>query len=268
MVSINYERKCIFFHIPKTAGSYIQKALNSKYDFIGYNYCIRYDTGEFNLKPSFFSNKTNHINNSSFLNSNPYSCKTLGIQKYFSSSSLMLKMMKLNEEKWDNLFKFTFVRNPYERFISGWNYVLHGFKTKKIVNDENLDLEEINKLNDLEYTITNKNILTPIAYNHIFMTQYEHILDRNNKNNMDFIGKIENLEKDLEFVLNKIGITEIIHDKEKKVNKTEHKYYKEYYSQTILDFVNDFFDVDFREFGYTKFNNMDDFLKEEKEELA
>ena len=120
---------------------------------------------------------------------------------------------------------------------------------------------DIEKYKDLEYSILNKDLLNPIAYNHIFMTQYEHILDKNNMNNMDFIGKTETLEDDLKIVLEKNGIHEINHSQETSVNKTEHKYYKEYYSQTILDFVNKFFDVDFVKFEYEKFTTLDDFLQ-------
>ena len=44
------------------------------------------------------------------------------------------------------------------------------------------------------------------------------------------------------------------------MNKKFHKYYKEYYNQAILDFVNEWFDEDFREFGYEKFDKLDKFL--------
>ena len=257
MVSIHHEKKLCYFHIPKTAGSYIQKTLHLYYDFKNYNKLARYDLDEITFNSNFFKKKPNIINNQNFFATNPYSTKKIGIQKYYSTSPILLSIMNLNDNAWDNLFKFTFVRNPYTRFISSWNYVINGFKTKQIMNDKKYTLTDIEKYTDLKYTILNKELLNPIAYNHIFMTQYDHILDKNNNNNMDFIGKTENLETDLEIVLNNNNINQINHIKETCVNKTAHKDYKEYYTQDILDFVNNFFDIDFKEFGYNKIYDID-----------
>jgi hypothetical protein len=261
MVAINFDLKVIFFHVPKTAGSYIQKNLGQFYGFKNYNDISRYD--------NILNNIQEHMDESNILlSTNPWSDKTLGINKYFSTSTKIIKMIGLNKEMWDNMFKFTFVRDPYSRFISSWNFVINGFKHKNTIIknsklDKSLNLSDnIKKYNELKYFIENKDNLTGIAYNHVFVTQTEHILNENNINNMDFIGKMENLEDDLKTVLNKFGINDIIHKKEIKVNKTEHEYYKSYYDQEILDFVNTFFHDDFKNYNYRKYETIDQFLQE------
>lgn len=261
MVSIHHEKQVCYFHVPKTAGSYIQQSLHLFYGFANYNMLARYDLDEISFNgPDFFKRGRHVINNKGFFATNPYSSKKIGIQKYFSTSSTLLNMMFQSEEKWEKLYKFTFVRDPYSRFISSWNYIINGFKTKKIMNDIKYTKEDIENFSDIEYTIENRLLLTDIAYNHVFMTQYEHILDKDGKNNMDFIGKTETLEEDLKTVLEKLGFDEIKHKQKMHVNKTEHKDYKEYYNQSILNFVNDFFNDDFVQFGYTKYETLEEFL--------
>lgn len=262
MVSIHHEKQACYFHVPKTAGSYIQQSLNQFYDFTSYNTLTRYDLDEIQINSKDFFNtpRNNIINNQSFLATNPYSSKKMGIQKYFSTSPTLLDMMFQSEEKWEKLYKFSFVRNPYSRFISSWNFIVNGFKTKKIMNDIKYTEEDIEKFQDIEYAIENRLLLTDIAYNHVFITQWDHILDKNGKNNMDFIGKTENLEDDLKKVLNILGFDEIKHKQKTHVNKTEHKDYKEYYTKPILDFVNEFFHDDFVQFGYTKYETLEEFL--------
>jgi hypothetical protein len=260
MVSINYQRKVIFFHVPKTAGSYIQRNLGKYYGFKNFNDLSRFDTVLNNLdslsRPELI------------FSTNPWSNRTIGINKYFSTSNKLIKMLNLNKEIWDNMYKFTFVRDPYSRFISSWNFVIKGFKDLKTILkpytlDPNLNLSEnIEKYKDIKYFIENKNNLTDIAYNHVFISQYQHILNEDNINNMDFIGKMENLEDDLEKVFKKIGINKIIHDIEKKVNQTEHESYKSYYDQELLNFVNETFYEDFENFNYKKYDTISDFLEE------
>jgi hypothetical protein len=255
MVAINHTKNVIFFHIPKTAGSYIQRILHSDYNFCNYNDLARIEIDDVLL---FLKNGRNH-NNGKIYNTNPWSSKDLGIYRYFETSETMLSMMMISSEKLNNMYKFTFVRDPYSRFISSWNFVINGFKNKKsiIYDNKNLKLKD---LDDLEFFIEKKDKLTAIAYNHVFITQYEHIKAEDGTIKMDFIGKLENIENDLEIVLKNIGFDTITH-KSDKVNKTEHKYYKEYYTENIFKFVNEFFDIDFTYFGYKKFTNLDDFLK-------
>jgi hypothetical protein len=256
MLPINYDKKCVFIHVPKTAGSYIESMLIKKYDFASWGKLIRYDFDEIKFGPNFFINRTN-INNTGYRMSNPYSSKKMGNHKYYSTSPLLLKAMNLDEKSWDELFKFSFVRNPYDRFISGYNFIVKDRPGRSILlNDAKYTLEDIEKFNDIEYAIEHRYMFGDISYSHIFVTQTEHMQDRTNKLTIDFIGKTENLEADLETLFKKLGYENTLH----KTPNKKYNTYKKYYNQKLLDFVNEFFDEDFKNFGYTKYDTLEDYL--------
>jgi predicted metallopeptidase len=84
------------------------------------------------------------------------------------------------------------------------------------------------------------------------MTQANHIFynpKNNNKINLHFIGKLENLEEDLKIALNKIGIHNIFHIPSKK-NSKQHNNFKNYFDDQSLEKVNILFKEDFFHFDY------------------
>jgi hypothetical protein len=92
------------------------------------------------------------------------------------------------------------------------------------------------------------------------MPQVRNIINEKGKINLQFIGKFENLEEDFCTILKNIGIKNIIHDNEKKMNVRPHEEFVNYYeSQEILDFINNLFKEDFEHLDYIKCNTLDDF---------
>lgn len=253
MASINHDKKAIYFHIPKTAGSYIQNVLDNHYGFNNYMNLLRPDFDIFNIY-----NKQQYDIEKDLHKVFPYKNRMFGINNYYSGSEELLEMLILDEGRWEQCFKFTFVRDPYSRFISGWNFIL----SNPYMSENLIDNEEYHRCEDLQYSIDHMNDFSDIAYNHVFLSQYAHVLNKDGINDMDFIGKHESLENDLEIILKKLGFETIIHNKEKKVNKNkiDYVYYKEYYTQEILDFVNKQFEIDFKEFGYKKYDSLSEFL--------
>ena len=252
MASINHKLNAIYFHIPKTAGSYIQNTLDTNYEFNNYMHMLRPDFEKFN---DF--NKEKYLEEKDIYKVFPYKNRMFGINNYYSDSPELKEMMCLDNGKWEECFKFTFVRDPYSRFISGWNFILGNPHMSENIHEN----EEYHRCEDLMYCIEHIEDFSDIAYNHIFLPQWDHVINKDGINDIDFIGKQENLEEDLKIALEKIGITELKHNKEKKVNKNkvDYVYYKDYYTQEILDFVNKHFDKDFIEFDYKKYELLEDF---------
>lgn len=218
MCSINHDKKAIFIHIPKNGGSYIASILKEHYGFKNY-YIQRPDHHIFcNGKDESVDKHENKIH---------------GTLMYYKTSPFINKIINMTKEKWNSYFIFTFVRNPYDRIVSGWNYI----------NKFNIPFKNYINLN----TYTNS-----YNYWHVFMSQTRHIIGDNGKIRINYLGKFENLENDLKTILNMIGIKDIIHTPFYK-NKKPHKNFESYYDDDIIiKKVNDLMIEDFRNFGYKK----------------
>ena len=229
MCSVNHNLKAIFIHVHKTGGTYISYMLHKYYGFKNY-YLRRPDHDTFCLNKK---KTTKYIN---------YENRIHGVLLYYKTSSYINKKMNMTPQKWDEYFTFCFIRNPYDKIISAWYHInRYNIPFKNYLN-------LINTCNDVEYM-------------HMFLPQVRNIINEKGKININYIGKFENLENDLTYILNKIGIHTIIHDVNKIMNKRDHLEFYKYYNQESLDIVNILLKEDFQYLDYPKFNNINDFFK-------
>ena len=77
---------------------------------------------------------------------------------------------------------------------------------------------------------------------------------------MDHIGKNENLIPDLTRILSCYFENVVIENKRINDNPINYGDYKQYYTSEILNFVNTFFDQDFKSFGYEKVNTIEELV--------
>jgi hypothetical protein len=238
MCSINHDKKAIFIHIPKTAGIYIRETLSDNYGFE--LYCSRRpDHIEF-CKTNLALNRREDL---FFGNS------VEGIIKYYKTSETLSKLMDMDDHKWDSYFKFCFVRNPYDRIISGWNYICE-IKHLNIGFKRYIDLKDI--VNENEYF-------------HVFLPQSTHFLNEKNEKYIDFIGRFEHLEEDFKEILLKIGFNEneITHNTSRTRNKRPHSSVNiTINDQQILDKVNKICkpDLDVLSDLYSQINNVEQLI--------
>ena len=68
-----------------------------------------------------------------------------------------------------------------------------------------------------------------------------------NENITDFIGKFENLHKDVKTLEDILGFK---NSKIPHINKSNHKYYKDYYNQKMIDAVAEIYEEDIKNFNY------------------
>jgi len=118
---------------------------------------------------------------------------------------------RMPAESFDRYFKFTFVRNPWDRLVSEYEFLLR--KT------EHGRHERVKKLGGFSDFIRMQ-IPRRDAY------QINMMCDRHGKVLMDFIGKLENLQNDWNTVCDRIGIP---HQELQRKNASERSHYQDYY---------------------------------------
>ena len=217
MASINHEKKSIFIHNPKTAGKYIWKNLEQHYDFKHY-----------------LPKRPDHMNFCGVENSKfaPYN-KKYGVIQYAITSDDLNKMMGLDVQKWNDYKIFCVVRNPYDRLVSGWNFL--NKIARHIISFE-------------EYIFTPENSISDYEYCHTFMSQYQQMIDMDKNYIIDYLLKFENLEQDFRSSLETMGFRkeDIIHDFTSYIT-----------SQAILDRVNEICAEDLQHFHYKKYDTIE-----------
>ena len=222
---INQTLGFIFIHIPKTAGTTVTNVLCK------YSKWCDLEIGGTPLGEAV----------------QPYYLKRYGLRKH--STALEIKKV-LGEEHWQKFFKFAFVRNPYTRVYSAFNFL------KKWKNLPKNHAEVINKFQSFEEFILSDVIKEYKGPDNIFLPQVYWVTEypKEIKLIIDFVGKVENLHEDLKQILAKLGLLE-----EAKslfdlphLNKSVEFDWEIYNNPAVVDKVYSLYKVDFEMFGYIK----------------
>ncbi len=225
---ISYYDKCLYIHIPKTAGQSIESVFLQRAGL------------------SWEQRSSMLLKSNSNPQKGPPRLAHLTAREYLDYGYLTPK-------EFNKLFRFTFVRNPWDRLVSEYRYKQHKYSFKdflfKHFPEKNID----------DYRHHNG------IYRHV-MPQYKFIYNDKGKCLVNFVGKFENIDEDFAIVSNMIcqqrlslphknktsakGINSIF----KRFTKTEKNkidHYRSFYDSESKEFVEMFYQQDIELFDYT-----------------
>lgn len=208
MISDKY--KCIFVHIPKTGGSSIEDVIwPLESDKVVENLWMGF------IKPYYNKYQTGGLQH--------LTCKQIKTHVGF--------------EVFNSYYKFTVVRNPWEKAVSQFIYMKHVRK----------DLRKF--IGMTKWTSFKKYLKLISKKEHVqWMKQVDFICEKNGKIMVDKVIRFENIEKEFELVRQHLGIPDI---KLPWVNKSKRKHYTEYYNKRTIQMVSNLYKEDIKAFNYT-----------------
>ena len=160
-----------------------------------------------------------------------------------------------NKEKFNNYYKFTFVRNPWDRLVSAFHFLVKGGLDSNETNvkiwADQLKIYGINDFENFVLSMTDADFCkTFLSYRH-FRPQHLWLIDEHGELAVDFICKIENFDAGMENLKNILGLhTNYTANNHIKRNVTNHDNYKNLYSAKMKKIVEEFYKKDIELFNY------------------
>ena len=154
---------------------------------------------------------------------------------YFNSIALNTKSEKY--------FSFTFVRNPFDRLYSAYKFLSKGGINYLDKLAFQTHLSEFKDFEDFILNGLNKKLIYEITH---FIPQHEYLCDNKGNILVDFIGRFENLDKDILLLSKKL---------KKDINLSHHNFnrkldYKKVYTDEMISKVHQIYKKDIDIFKY------------------
>lgn len=207
-ILISREKNFLYFHIPKTAGNSVVFSLHS--------------FSETNLVEDASPEPDLQMNNF-WLHD-----KKMGLHKHLSAADYCNVYGRENIEP---LFRFSCIRNPWDRLISVYFF----WKAIGYIKSE--------KPNEFDPGEFEEMLKSPYA-----RTPYMRFLSVENKLFVDFLMRFESLDDDFARVCEVLGLSGVVLPHK---NKSHHAHYKSYYDTRLKDIVAELHAEDISVFKYS-----------------
>ncbi len=149
----------------------------------------------------------------------------------------------LNAEKFHEFFKFGFVRDPWSRLYSTYNHLRKQNKESPYGK-----FYWVEKYDSFERFVS-YGLSKEIIDRYLFLnSQYSYLCDSSGLIGVDFVGRLESVDKDFNFVAGRIGSTEPLSVIGAADNRQS---YKDSYTSNLVDQVAKLYEDDVEGFGYS-----------------
>mgnify|MGYP001058701989 CR=1 FL=1 len=211
---ISHKHKCIFIHIPKTAGT----SINS---FFHPGVVFHYKNPDYERLFGWCPKRKLHMQH--------------------ATSKQLLETELITESQWKTYYKFAFVRNPWDRAYSDYLFIKDFAKVNGSFKEYITKKGEFNKI----FTDnTNENYLGD------HLQSQSSFLDLNGKNEINFIGRFENFSKDILKVLSYLEINKNF-DVFQNKSKNRIREYSNFYTNSNKKLIESIYNDDINLFNYT-----------------
>lgn len=212
---LSHRYRFLFVHIAKTGGTSVRAALQ------------RYRWRDPYYLPQWLASKMSGLAGHELAIKLPRHCKVITAQEM------------LPREFYNDLFKFGFVRNPWDLQVSSYHHIKRE-RPHLVLPDESFEEFLTRKLDPnrpWQYHIDTS--ITP---------QSDYLVDLRGNLIVDFVGRYENLQNDFDHCCERIGLP--IHALPHRRKANDRSRYRDYYNATTQKLVAAHFERDIALFGY------------------
>jgi hypothetical protein len=153
--------------------------------------------------------------------------------------------------EFNSYFKFTIVRNPYDRLVSAFLFLKGGGVNEKDKQWAEKNLSPYDTFDAFAREGLGRGNIRRALH---FRPQSNFICARKHRPGLDFIGYYENLQADFAIISQRLGMNASLVESNRNVSRE--KDYRQYYTDASRKIVADFYADDLRILGYD-FDNSD-----------